>query len=127
MDHPWLGPPWTIHGRAARAHRSLASGRFGAQGRQPRGGGWGDGVGNPLRASPEDGRRRGGRVTEGMGSGGRCAGERIARAKRGEGGSEEGRCCPGVLPVAFIGQGRELMCRATAASGGGIDGRLFQP
>jgi hypothetical protein len=49
MDHPWLGPPWTVHGRAARARRSLASGRSGAQGRQPRGGGWGDGVGEPVK------------------------------------------------------------------------------
>jgi hypothetical protein len=49
MDHPWLGPPWTIRGRAARAHRSLASGRSGAQGRQPWGGGQGDGVGEPVK------------------------------------------------------------------------------
>jgi hypothetical protein len=33
----------------------------------------------------------------------------------------------GVLPVAFIGWGRELMSRVTAASGGGIDGWPFQP
>ncbi len=49
VDHPWLGPPWTIHGWVARAHRSLASGLSGAQGRQPRGGGWGDGVRKPIR------------------------------------------------------------------------------
>jgi hypothetical protein len=29
--------------------------------------------------------------------------------------------------VAFKGRGRELMCQATAASGGGIDGRPFEP
>jgi hypothetical protein len=38
-----------------------------------------------------------------------------------------GQCCPGVLPVAFIGRGRELMRRVTAARGGGIDGWPFRP
>jgi hypothetical protein len=32
VDHPWLGPPWTIRGWAARARWSLASGRSSAQG-----------------------------------------------------------------------------------------------
>jgi hypothetical protein len=42
------GPPWTVRGRVARAHWSLASGRSDAQGRQPRGRGRGDGVGEPV-------------------------------------------------------------------------------
>jgi hypothetical protein len=33
----------------------------------------------------------------------------------------------GVLPVAFIGRGRELISRAMATSGGGINGWLFWP
>jgi hypothetical protein len=33
----------------------------------------------------------------------------------------------GVLPVAFIERGRELMRRATAGHGGGIDGQPFRP
>jgi hypothetical protein len=49
VDHPWLGPPWTVHGRAARAHQSLASGCNGAQGCQPRGGGWGDWIKEPVK------------------------------------------------------------------------------
>jgi hypothetical protein len=49
LDHPWLGPSWTIHGRVARAHRSLSFGHSSAQGCQPRGGGWGDGVGEPVK------------------------------------------------------------------------------
>jgi hypothetical protein len=53
MDHPWLSPPWTVHGPAARAHRSLASGRSGAQGRQPWGGGRGDRVGEPVKGLTE--------------------------------------------------------------------------
>jgi hypothetical protein len=49
VDDPWLDPPWTIHGRAARARRNLASRCSGAQVHQPRGGGRGDGVGEPVK------------------------------------------------------------------------------
>jgi hypothetical protein len=42
-------------------------------------------------------------------------------------GSEEGRCCSGVLPVAFIGRGRELMRRALERNGRRLHGRPFQP
>jgi hypothetical protein len=70
VDHHWLGPPWTVRGWVARARRSLASGRSGAQGRPPRGRGWGDRVGEPVK-----GLTRGRAVA-------RCAGERLAQAKR---------------------------------------------
>jgi hypothetical protein len=53
VDSPCLGPPWTVHGQVARAHQSLASGRSGAQGRQPRGRGRGDGVGEPVKRLTE--------------------------------------------------------------------------
>jgi hypothetical protein len=45
----WVVAAWTVRGQVARAHQSLASGRSGAQGRQPRGGGRGDGVGEPVK------------------------------------------------------------------------------
>jgi hypothetical protein len=112
------GLPWIVRGWAARAHRSLASVRSGAQGRQPRGGGRGDGVEEPVKGLtggrptvrwPDDG---------GNGGAGRCAGERLARAKRGaKEGVRRGGAVRGVLPVAFIGRGRELMRRVTAGNG----------
>jgi hypothetical protein len=49
VDHLWLGPPWTVCGRAARACQSLASSHSGSQGRQQRGEGRGDGVGEPVK------------------------------------------------------------------------------
>jgi hypothetical protein len=100
------GPRWTTGARhtGARAHRSSPAGRNRDRGD----------TGNSIGCSLGRGRQRGGRAMEGNGGGGRCA-------------SEEGRCCPGVLPVAFIGRGRELMRRATAAHGGSIDGRPFWP
>jgi hypothetical protein len=48
VDHPWLGPLWTIRGWAAQTHRSLASDHSGSQGHQPRGRGQGDGVREPV-------------------------------------------------------------------------------
>jgi hypothetical protein len=76
------GLPWTVCGRVARTHWSLASGRSDAQGQQPRGGGQEDGVGEPVKGLI------GGRPTvrwPGIGGnfgGGWCASERLARAKR---------------------------------------------
>jgi hypothetical protein len=75
------GLPWTVRGGAARACWSLASGRSDAQGRQPRGGGRGDGVGEPVKGLT------GGRPTargpgdEGNSGSGQCADERLTRAK----------------------------------------------
>jgi hypothetical protein len=89
MDHPWLSPPWTICGQAARARRSLASGRSGAQGRQPRGGGWGYGVVEPVKGLT------GGRATTRWPVDGGEWAAVVDVPVRGEGGSEEGWCCPG--------------------------------
>jgi hypothetical protein len=54
-------------------------------------------TGNPLRASSEDGRWRGGQATEGNGGGGRCSvrwGLRTReRAKKGGGECGDGRGC----------------------------------
>jgi hypothetical protein len=65
------GPWWTT---GARAHRSSPAGHNRERGD----------TGNSIGCSPGRGRQRGGRATEGNGSGGRCAGERLARAKREE-------------------------------------------
>jgi hypothetical protein len=56
----------------ARAHRSSPAGRNRERGD----------TGNSMGCSPGRGRQRGGRVMEGNSGGGRCAGERLARAKR---------------------------------------------
>jgi hypothetical protein len=59
VDHLWLGPPWTVCGRAARAWPPATPVLRGAS----KGAKDGEtGSGNPLRASLEDGRRRGGRT-----------------------------------------------------------------
>jgi hypothetical protein len=48
VDHQNPGPRWIGHGRAGRAHRSLASDRFGAQGRWSRCRRGGEGHGEPI-------------------------------------------------------------------------------
>jgi hypothetical protein len=91
-------PPWTDgHARP----RELAGARPSATlGHKVTGEGAEDGEsrsGNPLRASPEDGRRRGGRAMEGNGGGSWCLVrwglQTWEQAKEGGGESGDGRGC----------------------------------
>jgi hypothetical protein len=72
---------------------------------------------NPLRASPDGGRWRCGRATEGtaMAVGVPVRGSLELRERRRR--ERGGVVLSEVLPVAFIGRGRELMRRATAGNG----------
>jgi hypothetical protein len=68
------------------------------------------GSGNPLRASPEGGRWQGGRATEGTAAA-------VSVLIRGSFELRGGAVLSGVLLMAFIGQGRELMRWVTAGNG----------
>jgi hypothetical protein len=64
---------------------------------------------NPLWASPEGGRWQGSRATKGMAATVGVPVRGLLELRERQRKQRGGRCYPGVLPVAFIGWGRELM------------------
>jgi hypothetical protein len=79
------------------------------------------GSGNPLRASPEDGQRRGGRATEGNGGSGRCPVrwglQTWERAKEDGGECSDGRGCSSPFIVAREGHAEVRKGETTDGNG----------